>query len=326
MFDLVKKLTGIFGVSGNEEEIREVIKSEITGYVDDIYVDPIGNLIAVKKGTGKKIMLAAHMDEIGIMATFIDDDGFIRFSNVGWVSQYYALGQRVKFKNGAVGAVFYEEKLDEMKNLKLSKMYIDIGAKNREDAEKKVRIGDTACFVGDTVQEGDMIISKALDDRSGCAVLIKVLKEMPETENELYFVFTVQEELGLRGAKTSAYGIMPDMAIAVDVTDTGDTPECGLMEVKCGGGPAIKIKDKSIMAHPDVKRLLEDSARELGIPYQYEVLEKGGSDPGAIHLTGGGVPSGAISIPCRYIHSPVETVNINDLENAVKLLKKCITV
>jgi len=325
MFNLVKRLTDTFGVSGNEEDIREVIKSEITGHVDDIYVDPLGNLIAVKKGTKKKIMLAAHMDEIGIMATFIDEKGFIRFANVGWVSQYYALCQRVKFRNGTIGAVFYEEKLEEMKNLKLSKMYIDIGAKNREDAEKRVRIGDTACFVGEAVQEGDMIISKSLDDRSGCAVLIKTIKELPETENELYFVFTVQEELGLRGAKTSAFGIMPDMAIAVDVTDTGDTPECELMEVKCGGGPAIKIKDRSIMVHPDVKRLLEESARELGIPYQYEVLEKGGSDPGAIHLTGGGIPSGAVSIPCRYIHSPVETVNINDLENAVKLLKKCIT-
>lgn len=324
MFETLKKLAGSFGVSGSEEEIREVIRKEIEGKVDEIRVDALGNLIAVKKGSGKKIMAAAHMDEIGIMATYIDEKGFIRFSNVGWVWQYFALGQRVRFKNGTVGAIFYEQKLQEMKNLKLPNMYIDIGAKSREEAEKKVRIGDTACFVGKTLMEGNMVMSKALDNRSGCAVLVKTIQEMSKTDNEIYFVFTVQEELGLRGAKTSAYGIMPDIAIALDVTDTGDTPECELMEVKCGSGPAIKIKDSSFIAHPRVRKLIEDSARQIGIPYQFEILEQGGTDPGAIHLTGGGVPSGAISIPCRYIHSPVEIADITDIENCVKLLKQCL--
>jgi endoglucanase len=324
MFDLVRKLSDAFGVSGNEEEIRAVITEEIKDKVDDIYTDTLGNLIAVKKGTGRKIMLDAHMDEIGVMATFIDDNGFIRFSNLGWVYQYFALGQKVRFKNGTIGSVFYEEKLDDMKNLKLSRMYIDIGAKSREEAEKKVRIGDTACFVGDAVQTGDMIISKALDNRSGCAVLIKVIQNLPETDNELYFVFTVQEELGLRGARTAAYQIQPDIAIAIDVTDTGDTPECHPMAVKCGAGPAIKIKDSSLICHPEVKRLLEDAAKEIGIPYQYEVLESGGTDVGAIHTAVGGVPSGAVSIPCRYIHSPVETASLSDMENAVKLLVQAV--
>ena len=324
MFDLVRKLSDAFGVSGNEEEIRAVITEEIKDKVDDIYTDTLGNLIAVKKGTGRKIMLDAHMDEIGVMATFIDDNGFIRFSNLGWVYQYFALGQKVRFKNGTIGSVFYEEKLDDMKNLKLSRMYIDIGAKNKEEAEKRVRIGDTACFVGDAVQTGDMIISKALDNRSGCAVLIKVIQNLPETDNELYFVFTVQEELGLRGARTAAYQIQPDIAIAIDVTDTGDTPECHPMAVKCGAGPAIKIKDSSLICHPEVKRLLEDAAKEIGIPYQYEVLESGGTDVGAIHTAVGGVPSGPVSIPCRYIHSPVETASLSDMENAVKLLVQAV--
>jgi len=324
MFDLVRKLSDAFGVSGNEEEIRAVITEEIKDKVDDIYTDTLGNLIAVKKGTGRKIMLDAHMDEIGVMATFIDDNGFIRFSNLGWVYQYFALGQKVRFKNGTIGSVFYEEKLDDMKNLKLSRMYIDIGAKNKEEAEKRVRIGDTACFVGDAVQTGDMIISKALDNRSGCAVLIKAIQNLPETDNELYFVFTVQEELGLRGARTAAYQIQPDIAIAIDVTDTGDTPECHPMAVKCGAGPAIKIKDSSLICHPEVKRLLEDAAKEIGIPYQYEVLESGGTDVGAIHTAVGGVPSGAVSIPCRYIHSPVETASLSDMENAVKLLVQAV--
>jgi len=215
MFDLIKKLTGAVGVSGNEEEIRELIIQEIKDYVDEINVDALGNLIAVKKSKGKKIMVAAHMDEIGLMVTHIDEKGFLRFSTVGGISRFDSIGQRVRFKNGTVGAVYYEDKLEDMKDLRFSKMYIDIGASNREEAEKSVKIGDTACFAGEAVKQGDMVISKALDDRSGCAVVVKAIKDLPQTDNEIYFVFTVQEELGLRGAGTAAYSIKPDMAIAV---------------------------------------------------------------------------------------------------------------
>ncbi|MDQ2086786.1 M42 family metallopeptidase [Herbivorax sp. ANBcel31] len=320
MFDLLKKMTQITGVSGNEEEIRDVITEEIKDKVDDIRVDTLGNLIAVKKGTGKKIMVAAHMDEIGVMATFIDDDGFIRFSNIGGVSKYNAIGQKVRFNNGTIGAVHYEQKLEDIKNLNLSKMYIDIGASSKEEALKSVSIGDVACFAGDAKNQGDTIISKALDDRSGCAVLIKAIEDMKKTENEIYYVFTVQEELGLRGAKTAAYQIKPDLAIAVDVTLTGDTPNARPMEVKLGKGPAIKIKDRSIICHPKVRKLLEQSAKRINIPYQFEILESGGNDSGAIHISAGGVPSGAISIPCRYVHSPVEMASLTDIENAAKLL------
>ncbi|HHV29080.1 M42 family metallopeptidase [Acetivibrio mesophilus] len=324
MFDLLKKLTGIVGVSGNEEEIREAIKEEIKDCVDEVKVDALGNLIAVKKGKGKKIMVAAHMDEIGIMVTYIDDNGFLRFSAIGGVSRYDSIGQRVKFKNGVVGAVYYEEKLDDIKNLQLSKMYIDIGAKSKEEAKNMVQVGDVACFVGDTVLQGDTVISKALDNRSGCFVVVKAIKELKETDNEIYFVFTVQEEVGLRGARTAAFSINPDIAIAVDVTMTGDTPESHPMEVKCGGGPAIKIKDRSVLCHPEVRRLLEESAKRINIPYQLEILEAGGSDPGSIHLTAGGIPSGAISIPVRYVHSPVETASMSDINNAVRLLVEAI--
>ena len=321
MFDLIKKLTQSFGVSGNEEEIREIIKNEIIKNVDEIKVDELGNLIAVKKGTGKKIMVAAHMDEIGIIATYIDDKGFIRFSNIGGVSKHYSIGQRVRFENNIIGSLFYGKEIEEIKDIKLSNMYIDIGEKDKESTKKKISIGDTACFVGDAVLSGDMLISKALDDRIGCAVLIKVIQNMPKTENEIYFVFTVQEEIGLRGAKTSTFGINPDMAIAVDVTGTGDTPKCfPPMDVKCGGGPAIKIKDNSIICHCEAKKLLEKTAIENNIPYQFEILTYGGCDGGAIHLTRGGVPTGAISIPCRYVHSPVEMINMEDFKNSVKLL------
>lgn len=324
MFELVSKLTAAFGVCGNEEHVRETILELIRDRVDEVVVDAMGNLIAIKRGRGKKVMLAAHMDEIGVIATYIDDRGFVRFSNVGWVSPYFSLGQRVRFKNGITGAVYYEEKLEDMKNLKLSKLYIDIGADGREDALGKIKPGDVAAFCGEAIAAGGKIMSKALDDRSGCAVLVNVILDPPETDNEIYYVFTTQEELGLRGAKTAAYRIRPDIAIAVDITLTGDIPECQPMELKLGGGPAVKIKDRSYVAHPEVRRLIEDSARELGIELQREILEAGGSDPGAIHLEAGGIPSGGVSIPCRYAHSPVEIIDLGDLKAAVRLLKKCI--
>ncbi|NLC67689.1 MAG: M42 family metallopeptidase [Clostridiaceae bacterium] len=324
MFDLLAKVTGAFGVSGNEEEIRNTIIEEIKDKVDEIKTDTLGNLFAIKKGRGKKIMVAAHMDEIGIMVIHIDEKGFIRFTNIGGVSSFTSIGQRVRFKNGVIGVVSYEEKLDDIKKLDLSKMYIDIGAKNREETGKLVKIGDTACFCGDAVRQGDFAISKAMDDRCGCAVAIGAIKNLSQTDNEIYFVFTVQEELGLRGATTAAYQIMPDFAIALDVTGTGDKPESRLMEVKLGAGPAIKIRDRSLICHPEVRKLLEDAAKRNNIPYQYEILEWGGTDAGAIQLTGGGIPSGVISVPCRYIHTPSEMICMSDYENAVKLLVEAI--
>ncbi|RCX16376.1 endoglucanase [Anaerobacterium chartisolvens] len=327
MFNLVNKLTKAFGVSGSEGGIRDAIIEEIKDSVDEITTDVLGNLIALKKGkgNGKKIMLAAHMDEIGVMATYIDDKGFVRFSNIGGVSPSCSVGQRVVFQNGVRGSVFYEEKLQDLRSLKLSKMYIDIGAGTREDAQKMIAIGSVACFEGAAVMQNGMITSKALDDRSGCAVLVSTIRALPETDNELYFVFTVQEELGLRGARTAAYQIQPDLAVAVDVTLTGDTPGCNPMEVKCGSGPAIKIKDSSIICHPQVRSLLEDTAKKLNIPYQLEILDRGGNDSGAIHITAGGIPAGTLSIPCRYVHSPCETVSLSDMEQAVRILTCAVT-
>jgi endoglucanase len=320
MIDLLNKLTQTYGPSGNEELVREVIMNEIKEYVDEIDIDPLGNLIARKKGDGKKLMFAAHMDEIGLIVTYIDKEGFLRFSNVGGVSQYYSLFQRVKFKNGIIGILGYEEKIEEMKDLKIEKMYIDIGAKSREEAEKLVNIGDVACFAGDFHYNLNKVSSKALDDRLGCYMLIEVIKALKNHSNDLYFVFTVQEELGLRGAKTSAFSVSPDYAIAVDVTDTGDTPGSKPMALKLGRGPAIKVKDNSIITHPFVRTLMIDTAKETGIPYQLEVLERGGTDSGAIHLTKGGIPSGVLSIATRYIHSPAEMVDFDDVKNGIALL------
>lgn len=319
MQEILNKVTQAFGVSGNEEEIRELITSEIKKYVDEIKVDAMGNLIAIKKGKKKKIMLAAHMDEIGVIATFIDDNGFIRFSNIGGVSPHNSLAQRVKFRNGIIGSINVEEKLEDLKGLKLGKMYIDIGSKSKEETEKLIKIGDAANFVGDFYVQGDFATSKAMDDRSGCAVLIELIKSSPKTDNEIYYVFTTQEEVGLRGAKTAAFGIEPDCALAIDVTLTGDTPECNNRYVKLGKGPALKVKDNAYIAHPMIRRTLEDLANSNGIPYTLELLDRGGSDPGAIQTSGIGVPCGGISIPCRYVHTTAEMVSIEDLKNCTKL-------
>ncbi len=326
MLALLKELAGAYGPSSREDDVRSLIEARIAARVDEIYTDTLGNLIAVKKGKGKRIMLAAHMDEIGLVATYIDEKGFIRFSNIGGVNPYFSLGQRVRFHNGAEGCVCYEETLEEFKDLKFNRMYIDIGAKSREDAECFINPGDTGVFAGETMEQNGKYISKALDDRIGCAILVKLIEQMGSVPNEVVFTFTVQEEVGLRGAGAAAFGIKPDIAVAVDVTGTGDTPECKPLSIELGRGPAIMIKDNRTISHPMVKNALTDCAIKEGIPYQLEVMSVGGNDAGSIHTTAGGIPSGAVSIPCRYLHRPCEMVDKNDAENAVKLLKSFITM
>lgn len=319
MKQLIKELTESFGPSGSEDKIRETIIEKVRPYADSINVDKMGNIIAQKGTSGERLMLAAHMDEIGIIVTNIDDKGFLRFSNVGGLSPFTLIGERVVFANGTIG-VFGMEKMDDMKDLKINKMFIDIGALSREEAKQKVKIGDMGTFYRECSISGDYIISKALDDRAGCAVLIKVMEQLKKPGYQTFFVFTVQEEVGLRGAKTSSFGVDPDLAIAVDVTLTGDTPEAPKMAVALGKGPAIKLKDNSIISHPKIKDALISAAEQKKVPYQLEVLEFGGTDSGAIHLSRSGVPSGGLSIPSRYVHSPSEMVHLKDLEMAVELL------
>jgi len=324
--DRRKKLIGTYGPSGNEEDIRRVIEEEIRDYVDQIDTDVMGNLIALKKGNGqgRKVMLSAHMDQIGLIVTHIDDNGFLRFSNVGGISVLNTINGKVIFKNGTIGTVSYENEIENIKDIKLNRMYIDIGANSCEEAAEKVSIGDVAVYYSPLAESNGRYIGGAMDNRSGCALLIETIKELKDCKNDAYFVFSVQEEVGLRGAKTSAYSINPDVGIAVDVTSTGDTPKARTMAVKLGAGPAIKVKDGSVICHPKVKDLMIDRAEDIDIPYQIEVLEWGGTDAGAIHLTREGIPSGAVSIPCRYVHSANEMVDEKDLENGVKLLVKIL--
>ena len=321
MKNLIKEITSVFGPSGNEEKIREYIKKQVNDYVDQIYEDKLGNLIAVKKGNknGKRIMFAAHMDQIALMITHIDEDGFLRFTNVGGVGPDFLPGTPVIFSNGTIGTIGVE-KIDKITDLEMSKLYIDIGAKNKKEAQKKVNIGDSAIYAPNFSENNNRIISNYHDDRIGCAVLIESIKNIQKNKNNLYFVFSAQEEVGLRGAKTAAYQIDPDIGIAVDVTATGDTPESQIMDVALGEGTAIKIKDNSTITHPLVKKLLIAECDKNSINYQFEVLEFGGTDAGAIHLTKGGIPSGTISIPTRYIHKPAEMVDLSDVKASIDLI------
>jgi len=318
---LLEDLTQINSVSGNENAVREYILDRVKDYCDEVYTDNMGNLIAHKKGNGTKIMYAAHMDEIGIIATDIDDKGFIRFSNIGGLNTRNLVNLRVRFANGTEGVIGAEEESFKDKPA-LSKLFVDIGASDKKSAEKKVGIGDSASFVGGFVNMGDCVVSKALDNRAGCAILIKALAEIKNSENDLYFVFTTQEEVGLRGAKTVAFDIEPDVAVAVDVTDTGDTPSAPTMAVEMGKGAAIKVMDRSIMCDADVRAKMVETAKKNKIPYQLEIMTDGGTDAGAIHLTKSGIKTGGISVPTRYIHSPSEMASIKDIESCIELVKE----
>ena len=320
-FNLLKEVTSIYGPSSREDKIRDFILGEVKDYIDDYKVDNLGNLIARKKGLGKKIMVSAHMDQIGMMVIDIDKNGFIRFTNIGGISPFNSIGQSIVFENGVRGAI-YCEPLEDMSKLKLENMYIDIGAFTKEEAEKQVSIGDICVYFGNFVENENVIFTPYLDDRVGCFVAIEAIKSIKDPVNDLYFVFSVQEEVGLRGATTAAYGIEPDLGISIDVTTVGDTPKAKRLAVGLNKGTAIKIKDSSLLSHPLIKDTLLDLSKENNIKSQPEILEFAGTDSGAIHTSREGVPSGVISIPIRYVHSPVEMAAKSDIKNSKDLLIK----
>lgn len=324
MRELIRTLTQAYGPSGAEEQIRAVIQAEIKPLGDEIQVDPLGSLIAHRPGgTGQRIALCAHMDEIGVMVTFVDEKGFARFTNIGGVSSLTCVGARVAFADGKMGVIGLDRKRDDRSKIpRLDQLYIDVGATSRDDCP--VQIGDTAVFVRPFIHmEGDngtRLVAKAMDDRIGCAVLIETMRRLEQTPHDVYFIFSVQEEVGLRGAGVAAYGVDPDIAIAVDVTSTGDTPESFPMPVELGKGPAVKIKDRRMISHPMVRDMMIQRARQADIPFQREILEWGSTDAAAMQLVRAGVPAGCISVPCRHIHTPSEMVDEADVENSVRLL------
>lgn len=320
MKELIKQLVEAYGPSGHEEGVRALIEGLLRPYVDEMRVDALGNLIALKKGSGggQRVMIAAHMDEIGLVVTHIDQRGYLRFAPVGGLMAPWKAGQRVRFGNGAEGVVGWEKWLESQTLPTYEEMFVDVGATSPQDCP--VRVGDAAMFVQPLVDLGQRLVAKAMDDRIACAVAMQALMELPSTPHEVYAVFTTQEELGTRGAMAAAYGVEPQVAVAVDVTKTGDTPEAKPMAVSLGGGPAVKIMDAGFIAHGGLKEWMIATAERLGLPYQREVLSGGSTDARAMQLARSGAPAGCLSIPCRYVHTPSEMVDYGDVLNAVKLL------
>ncbi|NLN55195.1 MAG: M42 family metallopeptidase [Clostridiales bacterium] len=322
----IKRYITPFSVTGNEEELAKLIEQDIKPYVDSVETDPMGNLICFKKGedSTKKTMLAAHMDEIGFVVTFIEKSGLIRVSNVGGIRPINSAYNEVIFKNGTKGVIVLEENIQPA-DINIKKMLVDIGAKNKKDAEKKVKVGDYLSLSQRVTRLANRrYAAKAFDDRIGCAVLAEAAKNAKKFKHDTYFVFTVQEEVGLRGSKAVSNVILPDYSVACDVTLTYDTVGATPGEVKLGGGAAIKIKDSSVICSKAIVDRLTALAEDRKIKYQYEVLVAGGTDTASMQTAGGGSFAGCISVPCRYVHSPVEIVDLKDIENCVKLFEAFI--
>jgi len=336
---LLKSLSEAFGPSGFEDEVRELVIKEMEPYVDELEVDKWGNVIGVKYGGRRdlKAMVAAHMDEIGLLIDSIDKNGFLRFRGVGGWNEVTLIGQRVKIKTrdgkvikGVIGSrpphvtpPGKEREAPEMKDL-----FIDIGAGDLGEVEKLgVRVGSVAVLDREfNTLNSDAVTGKAFDDRVGLAVMLWSLRQLRESEATVYAVATVQEEVGLRGAQVAAERIYPDFAIALDTTIAADVPGVPEREsvTKLGAGPAIKIMDGGrgglFIAHPALTSYLIDIAKANNIPYQLEVLIGGTTDALGIAFRRDGIPATTISIPTRYVHSPVEVLKISDALNASKLL------
>ncbi|ADL12808.1 M42 family metallopeptidase [Acetohalobium arabaticum] len=334
--DFLEKLSGYTGVSGREEKVAEIIRGSFSDYTDEIKTDTLGNLIALKEGEDKRkdklqIMLAAHMDEIGLMVKDIDDDGFIKFTTVGGIDQRTLVGQEVtiygkKAIKGIIGAKppHVQEKEERNKAVKIEDMYIDVGRDNKEVTDL-VSVGDLAVIERRFSElDGNRVSGKALDDRSGVTVILECLKELQRLHHtaDVYPTATVQEEVGVRGATTSTYGIVPDIGIVIDVGH-GKMPGTSEEDTaKLGDGPVIVLGPQ---IHPKLHKKLKEIANEYEIPYQINAeTTPRGTDAFAVQVTRSGIPTALISIPLRYMHTSVETLDLTDIKQAGRLLANFI--
>ncbi|MGB9684843.1 MAG: M42 family metallopeptidase [Candidatus Bathyarchaeales archaeon] len=331
--ETLEKLSNACGVAGREEEVRRLVKDMLKSHVDEVKEDKLGNVIGIKKGkkNAAKVMLAAHMDEIGLFVKTISKEGFLQFTKIGGIDDRILLAQKVIVHtekgplHGIIGSKppHIQKEEERKKVMTYDELFIDIGAESQEEAKKMgVKIGDPVSFDIKFARIGnDIVIGKAFDDRVGCAVMIEAIKQLKKTECTVYAVGTVQEEVGLRGATTAAFGIYPDVGIALDVTVAGDVPGVKEVEapIKLRKGPSIEVADMGLITHPKVLQLLVEAAEENKIPYQLEAGLPGSTDAARISLTREGVPSGVISVPTRYIHSPASLLSLKDAEYSVKL-------
>lgn len=330
ILSLQAKLIAAALPSGTEQNQAELLRELARPFADEIFTDTLGNVICHKKGTGKKLMLAAHMDVIGLMIIHVDERGFLRFEPMGGHSPARLIGTTVRLENGVRGSVWQDAEAGvaskPLSGIDVHDLFIDIGASSREEAEKLAPIGSVAVFDAPAAAlEGGRMMTPYADDLTGCAALLIAMEEMKQSENDVYFVFTVQEEVGCRGAVPATWRIEPYMGISVDVTGTGDAPSAvdgRRMRVRLGGGPAVKLKDGGMQANPQVVEHLRRAAKKAGFAVQDEILLGGSTDAKSMQRSKNGVLSGCVSIPCRNIHSPAEIVDLEDVRQAGILLAR----
>lgn len=318
-----------FGVSGREDKIRNAIENFVKKHVDEITYDKTGSLIALKKGKSKNpanIMISAHMDTIGFIVTHIDDNGFLRFSQVGYQPDHYILGKKVIFENGTIGVIGIEKR-EYLDKLNKNKMFIDIGVSSKKEALEKINIGDMCAVYAPFTVNDKIITGPWMDDRIGCFILLETIENLGQTQDNIYFVFSSQEEVGIRGATTASYKITPDAGIAIDVTGSYDLPEGDLGGSSVlNGGAAIKLMDGYIISQKKFVDFIIKIAEKNKIKYQKDILYSGGTDAHAIQLAKSGAYSSGISIPTRYIHTAAEMCSLNDVQACIDLaIKLCET-
>lgn len=319
------------GPSGYEDEIRQLIYEEIRDHVDRVYTDTMGNLIAEKDGTkpGPKVMLCAHMDEVSLMISHIDENGLIQFRHIGGIDDRILISKPILIGEqkipGVIGAkpIHHQSGDERSKPIPLDMLRIDIGASNREEAMRYVKPGDVAVFATEYEEIGyRMAKSKSFDDRVGCAIMIETLKK--QFDISVTYVFAVQEEIGLRGAQVAAYRVQPDISLVLEGTMASDLP--GSVEhalaTELGKGPALSVIDGGTIYERSFLKHLQLVAEEQEIPYQLRRTTAGGNDTGKIHISREGVLSQAISVPTRYIHAPAQLISLDDYENSIKLVEQ----
>ena len=323
MFELIRQITNVYGATGREAGVADLIESLLKDRVDTIRRDALGNLICEKKGTdpnGRRIMLAAHMDHIGFIVAAVEKEGYLRVVPVGGINIAVSRTRHVYFANGVQG-VIVQQPVKEGETPAIKHFFIDIGAADEAEALSMVQLGDIAVYAPDCFRLGrHRVAAPAMDDRVACALLVAVMQELPQTKDTVIAVFSAQEEVGCRGAKTAAYSVDPDIGIALDVTGHGDTPETKLPAIKLGEGAAVKIMDRGSISNPALVNDLLAAGERAGVKTQREVLPYGGTDASAMQLSRSGVIAGTVSIPCRYVHSACETIDLRDVEAAKALL------
>lgn len=325
MLKYLKELSELNGVSGDEGRVRDFIIKKVRKHIAELFVDPYGNLI-VRKGPEKRprVMLAAHMDEVGLMINGVDKNGLLKFHAIGIMSNVLMAKRVVIGKDRVLGVMGHKPihlaKEDELKKTpKTESLFIDIGVSSKEDADKVIQVGDYASFVTEYSENGDMVLGKALDNRVGCFILLQMIKE---SDLPLYYAFTVQEEVGLRGARIAAHRVKPDIAIAVDTTSSGEWPDEGdaPQYPALGAGAVVTIADRSVICDEKLVSIIRKTAEQKNILYQQKRPMIGGTDAGSMHLAGVGVRSAVISVPARYIHSPLSIASRTDISAAKDLL------